>query len=159
MHTYIHTYLPTYLHTYIHTCLHTYTHTYSLSQSNISAWNNNEVCTCMKALVAFPTELSAILFTTGKYVTNVYVFSILCSQLMLINVFPFIRPWRPCRVVCGVGWSSPRIRCFTPGKETRCPLYRRRGEHRARCGRVRKISPLPGFEPRTVQPVGSRCCP
>ena len=25
-----------------------------------------------------------------------------------------------------------------------------------RCGRVRKISPTPGFDPRTVQPVASR---
>jgi hypothetical protein len=42
-----------------------------------------------------------------------------------------------------------------PGK-TRYPLYRRRGGPQGRAGRVRKISPLPGFDPPTVQPVASR---
>ena len=30
------------------------------------------------------------------------------------------------------------------------------GRHQGRSGQVRKISPPPGFDPRTVQPVGSR---
>jgi hypothetical protein len=42
-----------------------------------------------------------------------------------------------------------------PGK-TRYPLYRRRGGPQNRSGRVRKISPPPGFDPRPVQPVVSR---
>ena len=37
-----------------------------------------------------------------------------------------------------------------PGK---IPLYRRLGGPQGRSGRVRKISPPPGFDPRTVQPV------
>ena len=45
---------------------------------------------------------------------------------------------------------------FTPGKETRYPLYRRLGGPQGRFGRVRKISPSPGFNPQTVQPVASR---
>ena len=44
---------------------------------------------------------------------------------------------------------------FTPGK-TRYPLYRRLGGLQGRSGQVRKISPPPGFYPRTVQPVASR---
>jgi hypothetical protein len=44
---------------------------------------------------------------------------------------------------------------LTPGKN-RYPLYRRLGGHQGRSGRVRKISPPPGFDPRTVQPVASR---
>ena len=51
------------------------------------------------------------------------------------------------------GWSTPRPGRFTPGKETRYPLYRRLGGHQSRSGRVRKISPPAGFDPRTVQPV------
>ena len=39
---------------------------------------------------------------------------------------------------------------------TRYPRYRRLGGPHGRCGRVRKISPPPGFEPRNVQPVASR---
>jgi len=56
-----------------------------------------------------------------------------------------------------VGWSTPRSARFTPGKETRCPLYRRLGGPQGRSGRMRKIWPPPGFDPRTVQPVASRC--
>ena len=40
--------------------------------------------------------------------------------------------------------------------KTRCPFYRRLGEPQDRSGRVRKISPPPGFDPRTVQLVASR---
>jgi hypothetical protein len=54
------------------------------------------------------------------------------------------------------GWSAPRPGRFTPGKE--------RGTHctggwvgpQGGSVRVRKISPPPGFDPRTVQPVASR---
>jgi len=55
------------------------------------------------------------------------------------------------------GWGvSVTLRpFFTPGK-TRYPLYRRMGGSQGRSGRVRKISPPPGFDPRTVQPVASR---
>jgi len=40
-----------------------------------------------------------------------------------------------------------------PGKGTRYPLYMRPGELQDRSGRVWKISPPPGFDPRTVQPT------
>jgi hypothetical protein len=57
----------------------------------------------------------------------------------------------------GGGWSIPRPGRFTPGKETRYPLYRRLGGPQGRSGRVREISlPPPGLDPRTVQPVASR---
>ena len=42
-----------------------------------------------------------------------------------------------------------------PGK-SRYPLCRRLGGPQSRSGRVRKISPPQGFDPRTVQPVASR---
>ena len=54
------------------------------------------------------------------------------------------------------GWSTPRPGRFTPGKETRYPLYRRLGGPQGRSGRVLKISPPPGFDPWTVQLVASR---
>ena len=56
----------------------------------------------------------------------------------------------------GGGWSTPRPGRFTPGKESRCSLYRRLGGPRGRSGRMQKISPQPGFDPRTVQPIASR---
>jgi hypothetical protein len=43
-------------------------------------------------------------------------------------------------------------RTSPPGK-TRYPLYRRLGGSHGWSGQVRKISPPPGFDPRTVQPV------
>jgi hypothetical protein len=55
----------------------------------------------------------------------------------------------------GVGGQRHAPAALSPGK-TRCPLYRRMGGPQGRSGRVRKISPPPGFDPRTVQPVSSR---
>ena len=46
-------------------------------------------------------------------------------------------------------------RSLPPGKN-RYPLYRRMSGPQNRSGQVLKISPPPGFGPRTVQPVGSR---
>ena len=43
-----------------------------------------------------------------------------------------------------------------PPGMTRYPLYRRLGGTQGRSGRVRKISPLKEFDPRTVQHVASR---
>ena len=43
-----------------------------------------------------------------------------------------------------------------PPRKTRYPLYRRLGGPQVRSERVRKISPAPGFDPRTVQPVANR---
>jgi hypothetical protein len=55
----------------------------------------------------------------------------------------------------GGGWLSPHPGRFTPGQETRYPLYRRLCGLHSRSGRVRKISPTPVFDPRTFQPVAS----
>ena len=55
----------------------------------------------------------------------------------------------------GEGSASRPGRSLPPGK-TRCPLYRRVGGPQGRSGQVRKVSPPPGFDPRTVQPVASR---
>ena len=55
----------------------------------------------------------------------------------------------------GEGSASRPGRSLPPEK-TRYPLYRRLGGPQGRSGQVRKISPPPGFDPRTVQPVASR---
>jgi hypothetical protein len=56
-----------------------------------------------------------------------------------------------------VGWLKSRPGCYTTGKENRYPFYRRLGGPQGQSGRVRKISPPPGFDPQTFQPVASRC--
>jgi hypothetical protein len=58
----------------------------------------------------------------------------------------------------GEGSASRPGRSLTSGK-TRVPLYRRLGGPQGRSGQVWKISPPPGFDPRTVQPVASRYTP
>jgi len=55
----------------------------------------------------------------------------------------------------GEGSASRPGRSLPPGK-TPYPLYRRLGGLQGRSGQVQKISPPPGFDPRTVQPVASR---
>jgi len=52
------------------------------------------------------------------------------------------------------GPASRTGRTLPPGK-TRYPLYRRLCGPQGRPGQVRKISLPPGFDLRTVQPVGS----
>jgi len=53
-------------------------------------------------------------------------------------------------------WSASRpSRNLPPGK-TWYPLYSMLGGPQVRSGQVRKISPPPGFDPQTVQPIGSR---
>ena len=56
----------------------------------------------------------------------------------------------------GVGGQRYAPAALPPGK-TRYPLYRRQGGPQGRSGRVWKILPLPGLDPRTVQPAASRC--
>jgi hypothetical protein len=51
-----------------------------------------------------------------------------------------------------VGGQHHAPAALPPGK-TRYPLYSRLGGPQGRSGRVRKISPPPEFDPRTVQPV------
>jgi hypothetical protein len=55
-------------------------------------------------------------------------------------------------------WLTSRPVRFTARKETRYSLYRRLCRAQGRSGRVRKMSPPPGFDPRTVQPEAS-CYP
>jgi hypothetical protein len=55
----------------------------------------------------------------------------------------------------GVGGQRHTPAALIPRK-TLYPLYRRPGGPQNQFGRVRKISPTPGFDPRNVQPVASR---
>jgi hypothetical protein len=53
----------------------------------------------------------------------------------------------------GAEWSVARPGLIIPPWKTRYPFSRRLGGPPGRSGQVRKISPPPGFDPRTVQPV------
>jgi hypothetical protein len=56
-----------------------------------------------------------------------------------------------------MGWVvNVTPRPLYPRKDTRYPLHRRLGGPQDRSGRVWKISPPPGFDPRTVHLVSSR---
>jgi len=54
-----------------------------------------------------------------------------------------------------VGGQRHDPAALPPGK-IRYPFYRRLGGPQGQSGRMRKISPPPGFDPRTVKPVASR---
>ena len=56
----------------------------------------------------------------------------------------------------GGGWLAPRLRPLDLRERDPVPLYRRFGGPQGRSGRVRKISPPPGFVSRTVRSVASR---
>ena len=64
---------------------------------------------------------------------------------------------RPSTSALKMGVSGQRhARAALPPGKTRYPLHRRLDRPQGRSGRVRKILPPPGFNPRTVQPVASR---
>jgi hypothetical protein len=75
----------------------------------------------------------------------------LLPRLPVTSILPCIFP---SIIVVMVG-SGHTPAAFPPGK-TRYPLYSRLGGPQGRSGRVRKISPPAGFDPRTVQPIASR---
>jgi hypothetical protein len=52
--------------------------------------------------------------------------------------------------------SASRPGRSLPPEKTQYPLYRRLDGPHGRSGQVQRISPLPGSDPRTVQPVASR---
>ena len=54
----------------------------------------------------------------------------------------------------GMGGQRHAPAALRPGM-TRYPLNTRLGDPQGRYGRVRNMSPPPGFDPRTVQPVVS----
>jgi hypothetical protein len=54
----------------------------------------------------------------------------------------------------GVG-GQRHVPAALPPVKTRYALYRKLGGPQGRSGQVRKISPPPGFDPRTVEPVAS----
>ena len=59
----------------------------------------------------------------------------------------------------GAGWGrvvNATSRPIYHSGKTRYPLYRRLVGSQGRSGRVHKISPPPGFDPRTVRPVANR---
>ena len=55
----------------------------------------------------------------------------------------------------GVGGQRHAPAALPPGK-TGYPLYRRLGGSQDLSGRVRKVSPSPGFDPRSAEPVANR---
>jgi hypothetical protein len=56
----------------------------------------------------------------------------------------------------GGEWSAACPGHTLPPGKTRYPLYRRLGGPKGWSGQAWKISPSPGFDPRTVQPILSR---
>ena len=64
----------------------------------------------------------------------------------------YLYPFMTTALEGGVGSASCPVHSLPPGK-SRYPLHRRMGGPQGRSGQVRKISPPPGFDPRTVKPI------
>ena len=95
------------------------------------------------------------------------IFLLHCCKAKIKKRSPYNRPRRPRGGRCiPLLFLKPRRQMVVAGQhhapaalppgKTRYPLYRRLGGSQGRSGRVRKISPPQGFDPRTVQPVASR---
>ena len=56
----------------------------------------------------------------------------------------------------GVGSQHHAPAALLPEKKTRYPFYRRLGRSQGRSTSRENLTPSPGFDPRTVQPVASR---
>ena len=70
---------------------------------------------------------------------------------VLVYIYPFIS------ATDGVDGQRQVPGSFTRGKETRYPPpYKRLGGPQDRCRQMRKVSPPPVVDPRTVQPIVSR---
>ena len=65
----------------------------------------------------------------------------------------FLKPLLQRRRQVFGSWSTKPLECFISRKETLCPLDRRNGGPQDRSVKVRKISSVTGFDPRTVQPI------
>ena len=71
---------------------------------------------------------------------------------------------KSCQFLCADSvcwsWRSAQVGVLAPAAltpvKTQYPLYRRLGGPQGQSRRVRKISPTPAFDPRTVQPIASR---
>ena len=105
-------------------------------------------------------SLSAMCDKVGAQKVNVKVTLVqalrLCTGLTVPRGSRSIAlPFMTTALEGGEGSASGPGRSFPPGK-TRYPLYRRLCGPQGRSGQVRKNSPPPGFDPRTVQPVASR---
>ena len=59
-------------------------------------------------------------------------------------------------VLYGGVWGQQHDPAALSPRKTWYPFYRRLGRPQGRSGRVRKISPPPRFDPRSVQPIASR---
>jgi hypothetical protein len=86
---------------------------------------------------------------------TVHTASGVCQACLLLPLALAARKQQATSALNGAGGKRHAEAALPPGK-TRCPLYRRLVGPQGRSGQVRKISPTPEFDPRTVQPVASR---
>jgi hypothetical protein len=97
-------------------------------------------------------KLNNLLCVKVKVKVKRYIYRPKAQGRVDVWLYPFV----------SIGDRRSRVASSTPRplylqKKTRYALCRRLGGPQGRSERVWKISPLPGFGPRTVQPVASRC--
>ena len=156
-------------------CLSPYTRTFlmtSLPPAFSWQWHNrNGLCSGFMKHFFFPPKQrcwwcssSRMLCYVGWYVPTFQKF-VKCTLVQALRLCTGCTAHRGSRGIAllfldhgtsrGEGSASRPGRSLPSGK-TRYPFYRRLGGPQVRSVQVRKISPPPRFDPRTVQPVASR---
>ena len=121
----------------------------SIARGSLSVWKQFKLCSLMK--FSRPIFCSVCIFQ-HKRVEGIHLGIDREDQERNWKYIAllFLSP----RHSIGVGGQRHAPAALPPWK-TRYPLYRRLGGLQGRSGRVRRISPPPGFDLRTVQPVAS----
>jgi hypothetical protein len=101
---------------------------------------------------SLPISISALANARKCGLLIIKLSKVMCTVEQTINVQMGGRGMAPL-FLCESGLLILHTGRFTPGSETRYPFYRRLGGPQGHSGRVRKISPPPGLDSWTVQPV------
>jgi hypothetical protein len=113
--------------------MHTYVHTYVVK------------CVCLN-FVKLATE-RGIITNLNKMPCNSTRAPRGGTEVQLLSVF---------NLGDRLGWVDKAMpRPHYPPDQTRCLFYKGLGGPEGRSGRMQRISPLPGFDPQTVQPVAN----
>ena len=112
------------------------------------------VCVCVRVCMCVYVYIYIYIYIKVKWCTLVQALRLFTSRTAHSGSRGIALPFhdRGTRRWWGVSVTS---RTLLPLRKTRYPLYRRLGGPQGQSGQVQKISPPPGFDPRTVQPVAS----
>ena len=96
---------------------------------------------------------------------DVFCLMVRIFRLMLVLIYIYIYIYStnipPIMIINRIYETQNLLSLFPSGrtKDLSAPLYNWLGRSQGRSGKVRKLSPPQGFDPRTFQPLASHYCP